>query len=39
MPRIIKNEINLFVERRQIDKGGANNGGLAVYSRGDQNQT
>jgi len=38
MPRIIKNEINLFVERRQRGKGGNNHGGLADTSGGDKNQ-
>ena len=36
--QMIENEINLLIERRQREKGGNNNGGLAVYSRGDQDQ-
>ena len=32
--RMIENEVNLLIERRQREKGGINNRGLAVYSRG-----
>ena len=37
--RMIKNEINLLIERRQREKGGINHGGLTDTSGGDQNQT
>jgi len=37
--RMIENEVNLFVERRQCEKGGDQHGGLTDTSRGDQNQT
>jgi len=29
--RMIENEVNLLIERRQREKGGINNGGLAVF--------
>ena len=32
--RMIENEVNLLIERRQREKGGNNNRGLAVYSCG-----
>ena len=37
--RMIENEVNLLIERRRIEKEGNHNRGLAVASRGDQNQT
>ena len=33
--RMIENEINLLIERRQREKGGNHNRGPAVFSRGD----
>jgi hypothetical protein len=37
--RMIENEVNLLIERRQRGKGGINNGRITVYSLGEQNQT
>jgi len=37
--QMIENEITLLIERRPIGKEGNHYRGLAVYSRGDQNQT
>jgi hypothetical protein len=37
--QMIENEINLLIERGQREKGENNNGGLAVFTGGDQNQT
>jgi len=37
--RMIENQIDLLIERRQREKGGDQHGGLTDTSRGDQNQT
>ena len=36
--RMIENEVNLLIERRQREKGGIINGGLTVFTGGDQDQ-